>query len=141
MYVYTNHNPIPKTLATAVPMARPPTPHILCSSCYLCRPQEGLFGLREWIEEGYYPDGWVGPPDGLGLAPFKRRNNTPHQGGGGGGGSGGSGSKGGRPSSAPATAVSSAMPAAPLGGRERAHVRVRQLMYLLQGPKRPAQAM
>ncbi|GLC41229.1 hypothetical protein PLESTB_001524600 [Pleodorina starrii] len=40
------------------------------------RPQEGLFGLREWLEEGYYPEGWVGPPDGLGLAPFKRRNNT-----------------------------------------------------------------
>lgn len=39
-----------------------------------CRPQEGLFGLREWIEEGYFPEGWVGPPDGLGLAPFKRRN-------------------------------------------------------------------
>ncbi|GIL71918.1 hypothetical protein Vretimale_607 [Volvox reticuliferus] len=46
------------------------------------RPQEGLFGLREWLEEGYYPEGWVGPPDGLGLAPFKRRNNTgSHQGG------------------------------------------------------------
>ncbi|KXZ47081.1 hypothetical protein GPECTOR_38g318 [Gonium pectorale] len=38
------------------------------------RPQEGLFGLREWLDEGYYPEGWVGPPDGLGLAPFKRRN-------------------------------------------------------------------
>ncbi|EFJ52489.1 hypothetical protein VOLCADRAFT_115965 [Volvox carteri f. nagariensis] len=46
------------------------------------RPQEGLFGLREWLEERYYPEGWVGPPDGLGLAPFKRRNNTgAHQGG------------------------------------------------------------
>ncbi|PNH07989.1 hypothetical protein TSOC_005511 [Tetrabaena socialis] len=50
------------------------------------RPQEGLFGLREWLEEGYYPEGWVGPPDGLGLAPFKRRNSaSTHQGGGAGG--------------------------------------------------------
>ncbi|KAG2501133.1 hypothetical protein HYH03_000951 [Edaphochlamys debaryana] len=51
------------------------------------RPQEGLFGLREWLDEGYYPEGWVGPPDGLGLAPFKRRSSaaTPHSGGSGGG--------------------------------------------------------
>ncbi len=42
-----------------------------------CRPQEGLFGLREWMEEGFYPEGWEGPPDGLGLAPFKRRG-TPN---------------------------------------------------------------
>lgn len=32
-----------------------------------------MFGLRQWIEEGFYPEGWVGPQDGLGLAPFKRR--------------------------------------------------------------------
>ncbi|GAX82406.1 hypothetical protein CEUSTIGMA_g9834.t1 [Chlamydomonas eustigma] len=46
------------------------------------RPQEGLFGLREWIEEGFFPEGWVGPMDGLGLAPFKKRNSskTPRQG-------------------------------------------------------------
>ncbi|GFR40076.1 hypothetical protein Agub_g620 [Astrephomene gubernaculifera] len=51
------------------------------------RPQEGLFGLREWLEEGYYPEGWVGPPDGLGLAPFKRRNTVGAQQGSGGGAS------------------------------------------------------
>eukprot|EP00798_Chlamydomonas_sp_ICE-L_P013473 gene13473-19333_t len=39
------------------------------------RPQEGLFGLREWIEEGFFPDGWEGPADGLGVAPFKKRSN------------------------------------------------------------------
>ncbi|PNW77556.1 hypothetical protein CHLRE_10g441800v5 [Chlamydomonas reinhardtii] len=50
------------------------------------RPQEGLFGLREWLDEGYYPEGWVGPPDGLGLAPFKRRNSASANAGGGGGG-------------------------------------------------------
>lgn len=49
-----------------------------------CRPQEGLFGLREWIGEGFYPEGWSGPSDGLGVAPFKKR--------GGGGGRGVSGS-------------------------------------------------
>ncbi len=43
---------------------------------FVCRPQEGLFGLREWIEEGFFPDGWVGPIDGLGLAPFKKRNSS-----------------------------------------------------------------
>ncbi|KAG2432852.1 hypothetical protein HXX76_008585 [Chlamydomonas incerta] len=49
------------------------------------RPQEGLFGLREWLDEGYYPEGWVGPPDGLGLAPFKRRNSASAHAGGSGG--------------------------------------------------------
>ncbi|KAG2448873.1 hypothetical protein HYH02_006222 [Chlamydomonas schloesseri] len=51
------------------------------------RPQEGLFGLREWLDEGYYPEGWVGPPDGLGLAPFKRRNSASAHAGGSGGSS------------------------------------------------------
>jgi len=37
------------------------------------RPQEGLFGLREWIDEGFFPEGWEGPADGLGVAPFKKR--------------------------------------------------------------------
>ena len=41
-----------------------------------CRPQEGLFGLREWIDEGFFPEGWEGPPDGLGVAPFKKRANA-----------------------------------------------------------------
>jgi hypothetical protein len=40
----------------------------------MCRPQEGLFGLREWIAEGFFPEGWVGPMDGLGVAPFKKRS-------------------------------------------------------------------
>ncbi|KAG1676555.1 hypothetical protein FOA52_000098 [Chlamydomonas sp. UWO 241] len=38
------------------------------------RPQEGMFGLREWIGEGFYPDGWIGPKDDDGLAPFKKRH-------------------------------------------------------------------
>lgn len=63
--------------------------HLSClrlSDLATCRPQEGLFGLREWLDEGYYPEGWVGPPDGLGLAPFKRRNSASANAGGGGGG-------------------------------------------------------
>lgn len=36
------------------------------------RPQEGLFGLRVWIEEGFFPDGWGGSSGG--VAPFKKRN-------------------------------------------------------------------
>lgn len=23
-----------------------------------CRPQEGLFGLKEWLDEGFYPEGF-----------------------------------------------------------------------------------
>ncbi|GBF98412.1 hypothetical protein Rsub_10477 [Raphidocelis subcapitata] len=47
------------------------------------RPQEGLFGLREWIHEGFFPEGWCagGPPilltgDGP-LAPL-RAASAPH---------------------------------------------------------------
>ncbi|KAF5833881.1 HB1, ASXL, restriction endonuclease HTH domain-containing protein [Dunaliella salina] len=39
------------------------------------RPQEGLFGLRTWIEEGFFPDGWSGSASG--VAPFKKRNAAP----------------------------------------------------------------
>eukprot|EP00983_Pelagomonas_calceolata_P122707 1160934-Pelagomonas_calceolata.AAC.4 len=39
------------------------------------KPQEGLFGLRAWIEEGFFPDGWSGSASG--VAPFKKRNAAP----------------------------------------------------------------
>jgi hypothetical protein len=38
------------------------------------RPQEGLFGLRVWIDEGFFPNGWAGPSGTGVMAPFKKRN-------------------------------------------------------------------
>jgi hypothetical protein len=52
--------------------------HVIHASCHAglrltCRPQEGLFGLREWIAEGFFPEGWSVPEDSEGVAPYKRR--------------------------------------------------------------------
>lgn len=44
-----------------------------------CRPTEGLFGLREWLEEGFYPEGMEAYAEGAVYENFggrKRNNNT-----------------------------------------------------------------
>lgn len=43
------------------------------------RPQEGLFGLRDWLDEGFYPNGWQDPGDAAAIAPFKPRNSHVHK--------------------------------------------------------------
>lgn len=35
---------------------------------------QGLFGLREWLEEGFFPDNWEGPKDSMAVAPSRKRN-------------------------------------------------------------------
>jgi hypothetical protein len=64
----------------ALLMLTPSINAVVTALCYYLdagyRPQEGLFGLREWLDEGFYPEGWVGPLDGLGpsrrTAPFRK---------------------------------------------------------------------
>jgi hypothetical protein len=53
------------------------------SASQFTRPHEGLFGLREWISEGFFPPGWVPHEDGHGLAPLKQRKQSSNSAGGG----------------------------------------------------------
>jgi hypothetical protein len=51
------------------------------SASQFTRPHEGLFGLREWMSEGFFPPGWIPHEDGHGLAPFKQRKSSSSAGG------------------------------------------------------------